>query len=194
MKGRHYDCRDFDCRDFCTNLGVVEKLLMIRVFYSVWDCTAFLRLLLHFIMQKKRLLLILIGDTAVGEKKSIKMGVKSPVWSTLAESIFDQADRSFQVLELISRKFDSAAGCSRTLIHLENLPHMTKTYQNLPHMQRLHNTPWFTFLIKLPSRLQRCIATINRWTDYCNNHEIIVSDYWLSQKHRKIIGPDGLEK
>ena len=43
-------------------------------------------------------------------------------------------------------------------------------------------------------RLQRCIATINRWTDYCNNHEIIVSDYWLSQKHRKIIGPDGLEK
>ena len=44
------------------------------------------------------------------------------------------------------------------------------------------------------SRLQRCIATINRWTDYCNNHEIIVCDYWLSQKHRKIIGPDGLEK
>ena len=28
----------------------------------------------------------------------------------------------------------------------------------------------------------------------CNNREIIVSDYWLSQKHRKIIGPDGLEK
>ena len=45
-----------------------------------------------------------------------------------------------------------------------------------------------------PSRLQRCIATINRWTDYFNNHEIIVSDYWLSQKHRKIIGPDGLEE
>ena len=44
------------------------------------------------------------------------------------------------------------------------------------------------------ARLQRCIATINRWTDYCNNREIIVSDYWLSQKHRKIIGPDGLEK
>ena len=44
------------------------------------------------------------------------------------------------------------------------------------------------------TRLQRCIATINHWTDYCNNHEIIVSDYWLSQKHRKIIGPDGLEK
>ena len=44
------------------------------------------------------------------------------------------------------------------------------------------------------NRLQRCIATINRWTDYCNNREIIVSDYWLSQKHRKIIGPDGLEK
>ena len=43
-------------------------------------------------------------------------------------------------------------------------------------------------------RLRRCIATINRWTDYCNNREIIVSDYWLSQKHRKIIGPDGLEK
>ena len=40
-------------------------------------------------------------------------------------------------------------------------------------------------------RLQRCIATINRWTDYCNNREIIVSDYWLSQKHRKIIDPDG---
>ena len=34
----------------------------------------------------------------------------------------------------------------------------------------------------------------HRWTDYCNNHEITVSDYWLSQKHRKIIGPDGLEK
>ena len=47
---------------------------------------------------------------------------------------------------------------------------------------------------KLGSRLQRCIATINRWTDYCNNQEIIVSDYWLSQKHRKIIGPDCLEK
>ena len=31
-------------------------------------------------------------------------------------------------------------------------------------------------------RLQRCIATINRWTDYCNNREIIVSDFWLSQK------------
>ena len=46
----------------------------------------------------------------------------------------------------------------------------------------------------LHHRLQRCIATINRWTDYRNNHEIIVSDYWLSQKHRKIIGPDGLEK
>ena len=26
-------------------------------------------------------------------------------------------------------------------------------------------TPW--------SRLRRCIATINRWTDYCNNREII---------------------
>ena len=24
------------------------------------------------------------------------------------------------------------------------------------------------------SRLRRCIATINRWTDYCNNREIIV--------------------
>ena len=43
-------------------------------------------------------------------------------------------------------------------------------------------------------RLRRCIATINRWTDYCINREIIASDYWLSQKHRKIIGPDGLEK
>ena len=43
-------------------------------------------------------------------------------------------------------------------------------------------------------RLRRCIATINRWTDYCNNHEIIISNYWLSQKHRKIIGPDGSEK
>ena len=73
-----------------------------------------------------------------GRKKSIKMGAKSPVWSTLAESIFDQADRSFQVLELISRKFDSAAGCSRTLIHLENIHHMTKTYQNLHHMTRSH--------------------------------------------------------
>ena len=46
----------------------------------------------------------------------------------------------------------------------------------------------------LPFRLQRCIATINRWTDYCNNREIIVSNYWLSQKHRKIIGPDSLKK
>ena len=45
-----------------------------------------------------------------------------------------------------------------------------------------------------PNRLQRCIATINRSTDYCNNHEIIISDYWLSQKHQKIIGPDGLKK
>ena len=44
------------------------------------------------------------------------------------------------------------------------------------------------------TRLRQGIATINRWTDYCNNREIIVSDYWLSQKHRKIIGPDGLEK
>ena len=35
---------------------------------------------------------------------------------------------------------------------------------------------------KLLDRLQRCIATINRWTDYCNNREIIVSNYWLSQK------------
>ena len=26
----------------------------------------------------------------------------------------------------------------------------------------------------LENRLQRCIATINRWTDYCNNREIIV--------------------
>ena len=49
-------------------------------------------------------------------------------------------------------------------------------------------------LYSVQSRLQRCITTINRWTDYCNNREIIVSDYWLSQKHRKIIGPDGLEK
>ena len=32
--------------------------------------------------------------------------------------------------------------------------------------------------------LQRCIAMINRWTDYCNNREIIVSDYWLSQNNR----------
>ena len=26
---------------------------------------------------------------------------------------------------------------------------------------------------KFPSRLRRCIATINCWTDYCNNREII---------------------
>ena len=26
----------------------------------------------------------------------------------------------------------------------------------------------------LPSRLRQCIATINRWTDYCNTREIIV--------------------
>ena len=51
----------------------------------------------------------------------------------------------------------------------------------------------FTYQI-MCIRLRRCIATINRWTNYCNNREIIVSDYWLSQKHRKIIGPDGLEK
>ena len=49
-------------------------------------------------------------------------------------------------------------------------------------------------VMKLLNRLQRCIATIKCWTDYCNNREIIVSDNWLSQKHRKIIGPDGLEK
>ena len=29
---------------------------------------------------------------------------------------------------------------------------------------------------KLLDRLQRCIATINRWTDCCNNREIIVSN------------------
>ena len=46
-------------------------------------------------------------------------------------------------------------------------------------------------IVMVVIRLQRCIATINRWTDYCNNREIIVSDYWLSQKHRQIIGPDG---
>ena len=27
---------------------------------------------------------------------------------------------------------------------------------------------------KVNNRLRRCIATINRWTDYCNNREIIV--------------------
>ena len=42
----------------------------------------------------------------------------------------------------------------------------------------------------LLSRLQRCIATINRWTDYFNNH----CYYWVSQKHRKIIDPNGLRK
>ena len=44
------------------------------------------------------------------------------------------------------------------------------------------------------SQVRLDFATINCWTDYCNNREIIVSNYWLSQKHRKIIGPDGLEK
>ena len=29
-------------------------------------------------------------------------------------------------------------------------------------------------LPRLASRLRRCIATINRWTDYCNNREIII--------------------
>ena len=29
-----------------------------------------------------------------------------------------------------------------------------------------------TFTLRV--RLRRCIATINRWTDYCNNREIIV--------------------
>ena len=28
--------------------------------------------------------------------------------------------------------------------------------------------------VKNHDRLQRCIAMINRWTDYCNNREIIV--------------------
>ena len=41
-------------------------------------------------------------------------------------------------------------------------------------------------------RLQRCIATINRWTDYCNNREIIVIS--CLKKHRKIIGYDSLKK
>ena len=27
---------------------------------------------------------------------------------------------------------------------------------------------------KTDCRLRRCIATINRWTDYCNNREIII--------------------
>ena len=31
-----------------------------------------------------------------------------------------------------------------------------------------------TIVISASVRLQRCIATINRWTDYCNNREIIV--------------------
>ena len=48
-------------------------------------------------------------------------------------------------------------------------------------------------------RLQRCIATIASvdrllTTNYWPPSEIIVSDYWLSQKHCKFIGPDGLKK
>ena len=58
-------------------------------------------------MHKRRLLLILIGDT-VGEKPTKEILVQGK--ST--EGTSDQADRHFQVLELISGKFDSAAGCS----------------------------------------------------------------------------------
>ena len=80
-------------------------------------------------MQKKWLLLILIGDT-VGEKlpkEQSKVGGKPGFGTELAESTF--ADRCFQVLELISRKFDSAAA-SITLIRLQNLPHVTT---QIPH-------------------------------------------------------------
>ena len=104
-------------------------------FHSVWDWAAFLRLLLHFIMQKKWLLLILIGDT-VGEKlpkEQSKVGGKPGFGTELAESTF--ADRCFQVLELISRKFDSAAA-SITLIRLQNLPHVTTDTTQIP--QRYH--------------------------------------------------------
>ena len=55
------------------------------------------------------------------------------------------------------------------------------------------NCPW-ALVSRVHFRLQRCIATINLWTDYCNNREIIVSGYWLYQKHRKIIGPYTFKK
>ena len=86
-------------------------------------------------MQKKWLLLILIGDT-VGEKlpkEQSKVGGKPGFGTELAESTF--ADRCFQVLELISRKFDSAAA-SITLIRLQNLPHVTTDTTQIP--QRYH--------------------------------------------------------
>ena len=36
------------------------------------------------------------------------------------------------------------------------------------------HTHRFSQIKPVPNRLRRCIATINRWTDYCNNREIIV--------------------
>ena len=43
-------------------------------------------------------------------------------------------------------------------------------------------------------RLRRCIATINCWTDYCNNCEIIGVMILDVSKKCKIIDPNGLRK